>query len=79
MNNYFSTASSEEAVLRQRQENLREEERRDASLDEALGFTFPASDPVALNCPFRALLASRREHVQVSIDFFKRAWQKSRS
>lgn len=79
MNNDLSSVSREEAVLRQRRENQREEERRDASLDEALGFTFPASDPVATNCPVRALLVSRREHVQVSIDFFKRAWQKSRS
>lgn len=79
MNQYFSSASREEKILQQRRENLREEARRDASLDEALGFTFPASDPVALNCPLTALLASRREHIQVSIEFFKRVWKKSRS
>lgn len=72
MDKYFSTASSEEASLRQRQENLREEERRDASLDEALGFTFPASDPVALNCSVTAFLASKREQFRVTVDFFKR-------
>lgn len=79
MNKYFSAVSSEAASLQQRQENMREQERRDASLDQALGFTFPASDPVALNCSVTAFLAPKREQLRVTIDFFKQAWAQSRS
>lgn len=79
MNKHFPSAPSEDAILQQRRENMREEAHRDASLDEALGFTFPASDPVALDCAFTTRLASTREHVRMSIDFFKRAWPKIRS
>lgn len=42
MNNYFSPVASGKA--------MREEERRDASRDEALGVTFHASKPVTLHC-----------------------------
>ena len=78
MNKYFSAESSEEASLQQRQENMREQEHRDASLDQALGFTFPASDPVALNCSVTAFLAPKREQLRVTIDFFKKAWAQTR-
>jgi len=74
MNKYFSAPSSEEASLQQRREYMREQEGRDASLDEALGFTFPASDPVALNYSVTAFLAPKREQLRVTIDFFKHAW-----
>lgn len=79
MNKYFPAASSEDASLQRRQENLREEERRDASLDEALGFTFPASDPVALNCSITALRAPKLKYLRSSIDFFNRAFLQGRS
>ena len=49
MNKYYLSDPREEASLQQRKENMREQERRDTALDDALGFTFPASDPVALN------------------------------
>jgi hypothetical protein len=78
MTKYFSAASSEDASLQQRHENMREQERRDAALDEALGFTFPASDPVALNCSVTAFPASKRKHLGVTIDFFKRVWTQTR-
>jgi len=79
MDKYFSATSGEDASLQQRQENRREQERRDASLDEALGFTFPASDPVALNCSVTALLAPKRRQLRLTIEFFKRAFPHSRS
>jgi hypothetical protein len=78
MNKYFSVASSEDSILQQRRENMREQERLDASLDEALGFTFPASDPVALNCSFAAFLAPKREQLRVTIAYLKHAWAHSR-
>lgn len=74
MDKYISAASSEDASWKQRQESMREQECRDASLDEALGFTFPASDPVALNCSVKAFPATTRDRLRVSIDFFKHAW-----
>lgn len=73
MNNYFSAASSKDESPRQRQENQYEQERRDARLDEALGFTFPASDPVAVNCSVTPFLAPQRDQVRADIDFFKQA------
>lgn len=78
MNKYYLTDSREEASLQQRKENMREQERRDISLDEALGFTFPASDPVALNYSTTAFLGPKREQLRVTIDFFKQAWAKRR-
>lgn len=80
MNKYSSAPFSDAASLQQRQENMREQERRDASLDEALGFTFPASDPVALNCSLIAFLATKRKQLRITIDFFKHArkpWKRS--
>ncbi|OWW18289.1 hypothetical protein [Noviherbaspirillum denitrificans] len=67
MNKHFPTMSSEDANLQQFQENMCEQKRRDASLDEALGFTFPASDPVALNCEVTVFLAPGREQ-RITID-----------
>jgi hypothetical protein len=78
MNKYFSAVSTEYANLQQRRENMREQERRDAALDEALSCTFPASDPTALNCAVIAFLAPKREQLRISIDFFKRAWSHKR-
>ncbi|HYD60245.1 MAG TPA: hypothetical protein VEC35_07815 [Noviherbaspirillum sp.] len=78
MTKYFSAASREDASLQQRQENMREQARRDAALDEALGFTFPASDPVALNCSVAAFPTPKRNQLGVTIDFFKRAWTQIR-
>ena len=78
MNKYFSADSSKEASLQQRKENMREQERRDTALDDALGFTFPASDPVALNFSATAFLAPKREQLRVTIDFLKHAWTKRR-
>lgn len=52
MDKFFLMASSVDANVRQCQESMLEPEHGDASLDEALGFTFPASDPVALNFAF---------------------------
>lgn len=78
MNKYFSAASSEDTGLRQRQERMREQEHRDASLDQALGFTFPASDPVALNCSVTAFPGPTREQPRVTIAFFKHAWARYR-
>lgn len=79
MNKYFSASSGEEASMQRRQEKMRDEERRDASLDEALSFTFPAIDPIAVNCSVTAFLAPKREQLRVTIDFFKRAWTHGRS
>ncbi|OWW20681.1 hypothetical protein [Noviherbaspirillum denitrificans] len=73
MNKYYLAPSREEASLQQRKESMREQERRDTALDEALGFTFPASDPVALDCSATASLASKLEQFRVTIDFFKHA------
>lgn len=78
MNKYYFPDPREEASLQQRKENMREQERRDTALDEALGFTFPASDPVALNCSVNAFRVPKQEQLRVTIDFFKHAWAKSR-
>ena len=59
MNKYFLAASGEDANVHQAQESKCKQERRDACLDEALGFTFPASDPIALNYSITALPGSR--------------------
>lgn len=73
MNKYFLATSRKDSSMRQGEKSKCEEERRDACLDEALGFTFPASDPVAVNCSVIAFLAPKREQFRVSIDFFKQA------
>lgn len=64
--------------MQQHQENMREQERRDASLDEALVFTFPASDPVALNCSVTAFLAATEKRLRITVDFFKHALPQNR-
>ncbi|WP_420473300.1 hypothetical protein [Noviherbaspirillum sp. ST9] len=79
MDKYFLAVSNEDASVLQHRENMREQERRDTALDEALGFTFPASDPVAVNCGVTAFLVPKREQLRITIDFFKRAWTQSRS
>lgn len=75
MYRHFSAFPCDEASVQRHQANLREQERRDASLDEALRCTFPASDPVALN--FSPLLAPVREQLRLTIDFFKHARPRS--
>jgi len=78
MNKYYLSDPREETSLQQRKENMREQERRDTALDDALGFTFPASDPVALNCSATAFLAPKQKQLRVTIDFFKHAWANRR-
>lgn len=79
MDKSFSSASVKDAIRQQRREITDEEERRDAALDEALGFTFPASDPVALNCSVTAFLPLRRTQARLTISFFKSDGERSRS
>jgi hypothetical protein len=78
MDKYYLADPLEDARLQQRKQNMREQEQRDIALDEALGFTFPASDPVALNCSATAFIAPKQERLRVTIDFFKHAWAKRR-
>lgn len=74
MGKYFLAVSNKDANVLQHRENMREQERRDTALDEALGFTFPASDPVAVNCGTSAFLVTKHEQPRITIDFFKGAW-----
>lgn len=70
MDKYFSAFPSDDATLERHQADIREQERRDACLDEALSFTFPASDPVALDCSFASLPSLARDQLRVTSDFF---------
>lgn len=57
MSTCFSTTPGQASGVRQRNALLREQERIETALDEALGLTFPASDPVALDCSVSAFAA----------------------
>lgn len=73
MDKYYSAFPCEKITLERHQANIRDQTHRDASLDDALGCTFPASDPVALDYSVTTLLGPAREHLRVTIEFFKHA------
>lgn len=79
MNKRAAGTSSEDAVLQRLQKDMREQADRDASLDEALGFTFPASDPVALSYSGAEIPAPKQKRLRMTIDFFKGALVQHRS